>query len=178
MGDFTNKKIEEWSTAATDLLRKISEATSRVPFNLYQELRHIRPTYNLEVVCLRKNPETGEREVFLIDGKDREDVYKDHTFLVGAFPEYGHTDDQVFSAMEKKLRIKFSERPIETGSFNNPSEWMGHTRHIVHLGRLSKVSSGCPGQWFTLSELPENLIPYHKEIIKLTLSFIDKKNNI
>ncbi len=149
---------EEIKRTATRAIKKIDPS---LPFGteLFEAILSITVSVLIEVVIIKNTPRG--REVFLTQRKAGES-YEGQWHCPGTFIRPGEQIDEVFQRLFSSEKLgEFSEIEF-IGIDNNIKEERGHLVHLIYKVKASPLEVG---RWFLVSELPENIVKHHRDVV-------------
>jgi len=135
--------------------------------NFLTPLPRVTVSVAIEAVCLRRNPETQEVEVYMAQRSPDDTAYPNEWHCPGSVMRPRETIEDVLSRLSEK---EFGAHLLSTGFVCNinPSptapEARGHFLCIVYLCVLAEAEN-LRGQWFPLNNLPEKTVESHRNRI-------------
>ncbi len=157
-----DNEIEKDKKLAAALLVKISKTYSHqegMGRELFNAIAKLKVILTPEVVCLRNNQQ-GAMEVYLIKRAEDDSAYPGQWHIPGSAMRFGEELEDVFLRLEQKeIGLKITSKKFAF-HFNNPKEARGHFFSLIYICSLEEGQGF--GQWFPVTNLPENTISYHR----------------
>lgn len=130
---------------------------------LFNAIAKVTVSVAFEAVAIRKNPETGKSEVYMVRRPDDDAAYPGQWHVPGSVLRPHEKDNHVFSRLSKRefgtriLRSKF------IAMVSHPREARGHFISLVYRVQVEGEPQG--GKWFPLDGLPTTTVGFHKKYI-------------
>lgn len=164
--DISGFSEDEVKSLAVFLLQKIAatyDPKKGMGRELFNAMVRLKVTITPEAACLRKDPESGNLQIYLIRRAPDDSAYPGQWHMPGSAIRPGEEIDDVFLRLEKnEIGIKIVSKKFGF-HFNNPAEVRGHFFSLVYLCELENRAGF--GKWFAVDALPENTLKHHSAIV-------------
>ncbi|OGZ65377.1 MAG: hypothetical protein A3C50_03485 [Candidatus Staskawiczbacteria bacterium RIFCSPHIGHO2_02_FULL_43_16] len=161
--DIPNLSQEEIKNLAVLLLNRVLHPEKGLGRELFNAIARLAVTLTPEAACLRRNHQTNDVEIYLIQRALDDTAYPGQWHLPGSAMRPQEEIDDVFKRLENnEIGLKILSKKFAF-HFNNPKEERGHFFSLVYLCILDEGVGR--GEWFALGQLPENIIEHHKKIV-------------
>ena len=140
-------KIDPWKPYGADLFNAIARVSISVA---------------VEAIGIRRNVQTGELEVRLMQRPQNAPAYAGMWHFPGSFIRPGESEENVLKRLEKgefKAPVRLISR---IGWDNNPHEERGHVMHLLYLVEVDDLSDN---KWFPIGNLPEPMVDHHRQVL-------------
>lgn len=154
---------EETKKAAVAALKLIDP---KKPYNteLFNAIARVSVSVVIEAVCLRRNPNTGKIEAYLVQRALNDVAYPGEWHCPGSVMRPGESEKDIFERLYKREAKIQPIRFVE--NYNNPTEARGHFFSLIYLCRLESEGQG---KWYPIDALPEKTVEHHREIIPIAV---------
>ncbi len=130
---------------------------------LFDAIARVSVSVAFEAVALRRNRQTGETEVFLIQRPENDSAYPGQWHVPGSVLHPSENDEHVL----KRLSRREFGVPIIKSKFvamvSTPGEVRGHFLSLVYRVELDGDPKN--GNWFPVNKLPKQTVETHKKYI-------------
>lgn len=153
---------QQFARLVASYILRFVDAAKPYGTELFNTLCRLTITVCIEVVCLRRNPETGDIEVLMSQRPETESAYPGEWHCPGTAKRIGESDDHMFARIGKGEFWSNIVKKVFLFDWDNPHEARGHWFHRVYL---CIVEEGTRGTWFAVNNLPAKTIDHHRDIL-------------
>lgn len=156
---------KEIKRIAALLIKKIAKPEKGVGDVLFDALIKIVPQVTSEAVIVDNIK--APTKILLFPRKDK---YYKGWHVIGSFTKFGEN----FKTALQKTVLKETGCKIkkykDTGYKYNIIDLRGHTISLVYLVEINSGINLKKGRWFNCKKLPDNLLGFHKKVLKKVLN--------
>lgn len=143
---------------------------------LFEAVARLSVSVAFEAVCLRKNKQTSQIEVFMLQ-RDLRDSYPGQWHIPGSVFRPGEQPKDVARRLAtKEFRTEITSNFKSEGMvfYQEPRGWFLSLVYLVKCKRMPIKH----GRWWSVNDLPKNIVPHHLNyVIPVAVKVFKKTSN-
>ncbi len=139
---------------------------------LFDAIARVSVSVAFEAVALRRNSETGEQEVYMVQRSMDDTAYPGQWHVPGSVIRPHERDERVFVRLSKR---EFGANIVKSrfrAMLSHPGEARGHFISLVY--KVTLDGEPTKGKWFSIHKLPPHTVMSHRHYI-IPIAADDKK---